>query len=215
MTMPGTLYLVATPIGNLKDITFRAVEVLKAADLIACEDTRHTRKLLNAYEISTRLVSYHEHNEAERADDLSFLLVESRAGLFPGASALHEPLLEGHHALGADVALVDEGVAAGAVDDHDAGLAPLQLDDDLAEVGRRHGREMFALGYFGHTGWQQSDEGTYLLAPGMHVVTVYGYDDGGVYLVNPGRGNYDYYAWGDFLDKWSVIDGMAMAVAPM
>ncbi len=71
------------------------------------------------------------------------------------------------------------------------------------------------LGYFGHTGWQQSDEGTYLLAPGMHVVTVYGYDDGGVYLVNPGRGNYDYYAWGDFLDKWSVIDGMALAVAPM
>lgn len=71
------------------------------------------------------------------------------------------------------------------------------------------------LGYFGHNAWQQADEGSYLLAPGMHVVTVYGYDDGGVYLVNPGRGSYDYYAWGDFLDKWSVIDGMALAVAPM
>ena len=79
MTMPGTLYLVATPIGNLKDITFRAVEVLKAVDLIACEDTRHTRKLLNAYEISTKLVSYHEHNEAERADDLSKLLLDGKS----------------------------------------------------------------------------------------------------------------------------------------
>lgn len=71
------------------------------------------------------------------------------------------------------------------------------------------------LGYFGDTAWQQADEGTYLLAPGMHVVTVYGYDDGGVYLSNPGRGSYDYYTWGEFVDRWSVIDGMALAVAPM
>ncbi len=49
----------------------------------------------------------------------------------------------------------------------------------------------------------------------MHVVTVYGYDDGGVYLSNPGRGSYDYYTWGEFVDRWSVIDGMALAVAPM
>lgn len=69
--MSGALYLVATPIGNLKDLTFRAAEVLKAVDLIACEDTRHTRKLLNAYEISAKLVSYHEHNEAERAEELA------------------------------------------------------------------------------------------------------------------------------------------------
>lgn len=77
--MTGTLYLVATPIGNLQDITFRAVEILKNVDLIACEDTRHSRKLLNAYQISAKLVSYHEHNEAERADELSRLLIEGKS----------------------------------------------------------------------------------------------------------------------------------------
>jgi len=71
------------------------------------------------------------------------------------------------------------------------------------------------LGYFGDTGWIQEDDGAYLLAPGTHVVTVYGYDDGGVYISNPGRGNLDYYAWGDFLTMWSVLDGMALAVAPL
>ena len=71
------------------------------------------------------------------------------------------------------------------------------------------------LGYFGDTAWLQEDEGSYLLAPGMHVVTVYGYDDWGVYVSNPGRGNYDFYAWSDFLSMWSVLDGMALAVAPM
>ena len=71
------------------------------------------------------------------------------------------------------------------------------------------------LGYFGDTAWVQEDEGAYLLAPGMHVVTVYGYDDWGVYVSNPGRGIYDQYAWGDFLAMWSVLDGMALAVAPM
>ncbi len=67
--MPGTLYLVATPIGNLQDITFRAVETLRTVDLIACEDTRHTRKLLNHYRISNAVISYHEHNEHERAEE--------------------------------------------------------------------------------------------------------------------------------------------------
>jgi LysM repeat protein/uncharacterized protein YvpB len=70
------------------------------------------------------------------------------------------------------------------------------------------------LGYFGDTAWVQEDEGSYLLAPGLHVVTVYGYDDGGVYVSNPGRGILDYYTWGDFLSMWSVLDGMALAVAP-
>jgi len=68
--MPGTLYLVATPIGNLSDITHRALQVLRDVDLIACEDTRHTQKLLNHYGITTKTVSYHEHNEQQRANQL-------------------------------------------------------------------------------------------------------------------------------------------------
>jgi len=68
--MPGTLYLVATPIGNLADITHRALQVLSDVDLIACEDTRHTHKLLNHYGINTKTISYHEHNEQQRAAEL-------------------------------------------------------------------------------------------------------------------------------------------------
>jgi 16S rRNA (cytidine1402-2'-O)-methyltransferase len=68
---PGpALYLVATPIGNLEDITLRALRVLKEVDQIACEDTRQTQKLLNHYGIATRTVSYHEHNEMTRAAEL-------------------------------------------------------------------------------------------------------------------------------------------------
>jgi len=69
--MSGTLYLVATPIGNLEDITYRAVRTLREADVIACEDTRQTRKLLDHYAIASPLVSYHEHNEAARAEELA------------------------------------------------------------------------------------------------------------------------------------------------
>ena len=67
--MPG-LYVVATPIGNLEDITLRALRVLREADLIACEDTRHTQKLLNHFEIKTPSKSYHEHNESARAQEM-------------------------------------------------------------------------------------------------------------------------------------------------
>lgn len=68
--MSGTLYVVSTPIGNLADMTYRAVETLRAVDVIACEDTRQTRKLLDHYGIQGSLVSLHEHNEASRTADL-------------------------------------------------------------------------------------------------------------------------------------------------
>lgn len=68
--MPGALYIVSTPIGNLEDITPRALRVLSEVGLIACEDTRHTRKLLTHFGINTPTLSYHDHNERERADEL-------------------------------------------------------------------------------------------------------------------------------------------------
>ena len=64
--MAGTLYLCATPIGNLEDMTFRAVRILKEADLIAAEDTRNSIKLLNHFEIKTPMTSYHEYRSEER-----------------------------------------------------------------------------------------------------------------------------------------------------
>jgi 16S rRNA (cytidine1402-2'-O)-methyltransferase len=76
--MPGTLYIVATPIGNLEDITLRALRVLKEVDAIAAEDTRHTRVLLNHYGIQTPLTSYHEHNERTKAEDLVKRLLEGQ-----------------------------------------------------------------------------------------------------------------------------------------
>ena len=68
--MSGTLYLCATPIGNLEDITFRAVETLKRVDLIAAEDTRNSIKLLNYYQIKVPMTSYHEHNERDKGEQL-------------------------------------------------------------------------------------------------------------------------------------------------
>jgi 16S rRNA (cytidine1402-2'-O)-methyltransferase len=77
--MTGTLYLVATPIGNLQDISARALEVLKTVDLIACEDTRHTGKLLHHFGIKQKLISYHEHNEEARAGELAAHLTAGRS----------------------------------------------------------------------------------------------------------------------------------------
>jgi 16S rRNA (cytidine1402-2'-O)-methyltransferase len=73
----GTLYIVATPIGHLRDITLRALDVLKGVNLIAAEDTRHTKQLLTHYGIKTRLISYHDHNEKERTP---FLVEQLRSG---------------------------------------------------------------------------------------------------------------------------------------
>jgi 16S rRNA (cytidine1402-2'-O)-methyltransferase len=102
----GTLYVVGTPIGNLEDITYRAVRTLREADMIAAEDTRQTRKLLTHFEIATRLVSYHEHNKAASGPELIRLLKEgttialvSDAGLpgisDPGADLVRDAVREG------------------------------------------------------------------------------------------------------------------------
>lgn len=107
--MAGTLYLCATPIGNLKDITFRVVETLKNADLIAAEDTRHSIKLLNHFEIKTKMTSYHEYNRVEKARYLVKLLSEGKdialitdAGT-PGISDPGEELVRQCHESGIPV----------------------------------------------------------------------------------------------------------------
>ncbi len=107
--MIGTLYLVATPIGNLSDISRRALETLQNVDLIACEDTRHTAKLLNHYAIKNKLVSYHEHNEQARAGELSQLLLEGKNIAVvsdAGTPAICDPsfrIVEKAHEIGAKV----------------------------------------------------------------------------------------------------------------
>jgi 16S rRNA (cytidine1402-2'-O)-methyltransferase len=78
--MAGLLYVVSTPIGNLEDITYRAVRALKESAWIACEDTRTTRRLLDRYDIQTHLISYHEFNETERTEDLLTRLNRGETG---------------------------------------------------------------------------------------------------------------------------------------
>ncbi len=115
--MIGTLYLVATPIGNLQDISFRAIEVLKTVDIVACEDTRHTAKLLNHFSIFKKLISYHEHNELKRADELGELLrigksiaVLTDAGT-PGISDPSFRIVQKAHEIGAKITPLPGAVA--------------------------------------------------------------------------------------------------------
>lgn len=92
--MHGLLYVVSTPIGNLEDITYRAVRILKEVDWIACEDTRTTRRLLDHYGIETRSISYHEHNEAHRTEDLIERLTSGEKGALvsdAGTPLLNDP----------------------------------------------------------------------------------------------------------------------------
>ena len=96
----GTLFLVATPIGNLRDISQRALEVLNQADLIACEDTRQTIKLLNHFGIQKPLTSYHEFNEQKKAEEL-------------GKEAQH--YLHTHHLLARSVTMFQIAIAVGAI----------------------------------------------------------------------------------------------------
>jgi 16S rRNA (cytidine1402-2'-O)-methyltransferase len=115
--MLGKLYLVATPIGNLQDISLRAIETLKSVDLVACEDTRHTGKLLKHLGIKQKLISYHEHNEHLRADELADLLrngksiaVVSDAGT-PGIADPSFRIVQRAHDFGADVIPIPGAVA--------------------------------------------------------------------------------------------------------
>ena len=75
----GTLYIVATPIGNLGDISQRAIDILTQVDVIACEDTRHTQKLLSAYAIKNKTLSMHDHNERQRQDQIASMLQDGKS----------------------------------------------------------------------------------------------------------------------------------------
>ena len=77
--MFGTLYIVATPIGNLGDITLRALETLKSVDFILCEDTRHTQKILNHFEIKTPTISYHQHSDERKLREIKEILASGKS----------------------------------------------------------------------------------------------------------------------------------------
>ena len=119
--MAGVLYVVATPIGNLQDITLRAVETLKTVDLIAAEDTRHTKKLLQHYSIETPLVSFHQHSGAGRIEQLVRCLQQGEsialvtdAGT-PGISDPGGTLVEAAHRAGVRVVPIPGASAVTAV----------------------------------------------------------------------------------------------------
>ncbi len=116
--LPGTLHIVATPIGNLRDITLRALDVLRTADLIAAEDTRHSQQLLSAYGIQARLLAVHEHNEAAAAVRVVEALREGRSVAYvsdagtPGISDPGARLVQAVRAAGLPVAPLPGASAA-------------------------------------------------------------------------------------------------------
>lgn len=126
--MPGTLYVVATPLGNLRDVTLRALDVLGSADVVAAEDTRVTGILLRHYAITTRLLSMHEHNEAQRAEEIVGLLRSGRSAALvsdSGTPAISDPgarLVRAVHEAGLPVVPVP-GASAVAAAVSAAGLA--------------------------------------------------------------------------------------------
>ena len=116
--MSGILYLCATPIGNLEDITVRALRVLKEVDMIAAEDTRNSRKLLNHYDIHTKLTSYHEHNKWDKGRTLVDKLINgenialiSDAGM-PGISDPGCELVQMAHEAGVEVTVLQGATAS-------------------------------------------------------------------------------------------------------
>lgn len=115
--MPGIVYLVATPIGNLADISKRALETLEAVDLVACEDTRHTGKLLSHFGVKKKLVSYHEHNEHARGEELAEFLKQGKSIAVvsdAGTPAICDPALrivQKAHEIGAKVVAIPGAVA--------------------------------------------------------------------------------------------------------
>ncbi|MFA4901576.1 MAG: 16S rRNA (cytidine(1402)-2'-O)-methyltransferase [Desulfobaccales bacterium] len=145
MSTIGILFIVATPIGNLEDITLRALRVLKEVDLIAAEDTRHTRKLLSHYGISTPLISYHAHNQASRGPELIRRLAEGK-----NVALVSDAGTPGFSDPGADLVARawDAGVKVEAVPGPAAGLAALSLSGfkgDILFVGflpRGEGRRL-------------------------------------------------------------------------
>ncbi len=131
MSTISTLYIVATPIGNLEDITLRALRVLKEVDLIAAEDTRHTRKLLSHYAIGTPLISYHAHNQASRGPELIRRLAEGET-----VALVSDAGTPGFSDPGADLVTRawDAGVKVEAVPGPAAGLAALSLSGFKGDI---------------------------------------------------------------------------------
>jgi 16S rRNA (cytidine1402-2'-O)-methyltransferase len=127
----GTLYIVATPIGNLEDITLRALRVLKEADLIAAEDTRHTRKLLTHYGLKTSLISYHAHNQATRGPELIRKLQEGK-----NVALVSDAGTPGFSDPGADLVARawEAGIKVEAIPGPAAGVAALSLSGFKGDV---------------------------------------------------------------------------------